>query len=495
MAEPPPPPPGVGPLPQAPLTGTSPTGVGVMGNSQTGPGVLGQSFGPIPGQTGAANDGVYGVGMNGVHGVSAFATGIGVLGEGGFNGIGVSGVSSGTGAGVKGFNDSAATPQATSNAGVWGESQNANGVYGISHSSQYAGVSANNDAGGLGVEGQSTSGVGVYGQTSGSGAAIAGGPGLMVAGVSGQNLSSGYGVWGSSASGDGVFGQGGKNGVHGETASPNDCAVYGHNSAAAGGTAGCGVGGQSSNSDGVYGQGGKNGVHGESASPNDSGVWGHNSAPKGSKGYGVSGTSDQNIGVYGSITKLLPGPPPWQVSLEGDFTRGIQGGFSERFIKGGNSTDPGKYEMFLSSINVIAGAVEPFSGFSSIKDWEIKVGSAPGLPPYSDSFDPGGFQSACESTFKKIQVRVLREAMNVYSGVSLLKVWTAINSLKSLAGAAPLPRHKYARWSFREIFSAAGMGARSDGLFHLSDMAGLIWNTSPLDSQESSHSWRNLLEP
>ena len=300
MAEPPPPPPGVGPLPQAPLTGTSPTGVGVMGNSQTGPGVLGQSFGPIPGQTGAANDGVYGVGMNGVHGVSAFATGIGVLGEGGFNGIGVSGVSSGTGAGVKGFNDSAATPQATSNAGVWGESQNANGVYEISHSSQYAGVSANNDAGGLGVEGQSTSGVGVYGQTSGSGAAIAGGPGLMVAGVSGQNLSSGYGVWGSSASGDGVFGQGGKNGVHGETASPNDCAVYGHNSAAAGGTAGCGVGGQSSNSDGVYGQGGKNGVHGKSASPNDSGVWGHNSAPKGSKGYGVSGTSDQNIGVYGS---------------------------------------------------------------------------------------------------------------------------------------------------------------------------------------------------
>ena len=199
--------------------------------------------------------------------------------------------------------------------------------------------------------------------------------------------------------------------------------------------------------------------------------------------------------IAGSITKLLPGPPPWQVSLEGDFTRGIQGGFSERFIKGGNSTDPGKYEMFLSSINVIAGAVEPFSGFSSIKDWEIKVGSAPGLPPYSNSFDPGGFQSACESTFKKIQVRVLREAMNVYSGVSLLKVWTAINSLKSLAGAAPLPRHKYARWSFREIFSAAGMGARSDGLFHLSDMAGLIWNTSPLDSQESSHSWRNLLEP
>jgi hypothetical protein len=86
---------------------------------------------------------------------------------------------------------------------------------------------------------------------------------------------------------------------------------------------------------------------------------------------------------------------------------------------------------------------------------------------------------------KKLQVRALREVIKVYAGVGLPDVWTAVNGLNKIAGQAPLPPHKFSAWSFREIISQAGMGARSDGLFHLSDVASLIRNTPPFDSSET----------
>jgi hypothetical protein len=67
--------------------------------------------------------------------------------------------------------------------------------------------------------------------------------------------------------------------------------------------------------------------------------------------------------------------------------------------------------------------------------------------------------------------------IKVYVGVGLPDVRTAINGLNKLAGQAQLPPHNYAGWSFREIFRQAGVGARSDGLFHLADLANLIRNT------------------
>jgi hypothetical protein len=247
------------------------------------------------------NDGVFGQGgSNGVHGESASQNASGVWGHnsapqqililGHMGGSGVAGTSD-------------------NNIGVYGKGalqggyfDGAVGVYGNSVFNGGAGVHGENTQGD-GVSGYSASGIGVHGvSNTGSGET----PVLnnltgMVAGVTGFNYGSGVGVSGSSASGDAIFGQGGKNGVHGESASQSDSGVWGHNSAAQGASVGYGVSGTSDNNDGVFGQGGKNGVHGESNSSNDSGVWGHNSAGKGAKkGYGVSGTSDNNIGVYGS---------------------------------------------------------------------------------------------------------------------------------------------------------------------------------------------------
>jgi hypothetical protein len=123
------------------------------------------------------------------------------------------------------------------------------------------------------------------------------------------------------------------------------------------------------------------------------------------------------------------------------------------------------------------GAVEKFSGFSSVKSLEL-----PG-PPHN----PGLME-------QKLRVRALGEMQNVYAGVGLPGVWAAINSLNKLAGRSAIPPSQYARWSFREIFSEAGSNALSNGFFHLSDMAKFLRRTPPTDmAQTGPVSWRSLL--
>jgi hypothetical protein len=133
-------------LPASPLVGTDQESAGMTGQSNTGPGVLGQSLGLAPTvqsdglKTSGApgSDGVRGEGWNGVHGIT------------------------GNGSGH-------ANPQP---AGVWGESDTTNGVYGSSTgwngvegeswSAAHAGVAGQNDAGGPGVWGSSTGNAGQF---------------------------------------------------------------------------------------------------------------------------------------------------------------------------------------------------------------------------------------------------------------------------------------------------------------------------------------------
>jgi hypothetical protein len=70
----------------------------------------------------------------------------GVLGQS-QNGEGVRGVSLNGGAGVTGISSA---PAASAQPGVWGESQNGEGVHGVSHSPNAAGISGHNDKGGMG---------------------------------------------------------------------------------------------------------------------------------------------------------------------------------------------------------------------------------------------------------------------------------------------------------------------------------------------------------
>jgi hypothetical protein len=136
------------------------------------------------------------------------------------------------------------------------------------------------------------------------------------------------------------------------------------------------------------------------------------------------------------------------------------------------------------------GAVEKYSGFSSVRRTYFAWATAPEWPaPFP--FPIGS------NVQKKLQIRALRETIAVYAGVGLIGVSSAINSLNRLAGQPPLPRHPYAGWSFREIFAEALIFPRHDGFRHVSDVAVLLRDTYPGDTapQTGPLSLRKLLEP
>ena len=149
------------PLPEDPVTGTSVGTVGVTGESNESFGVMGQSMGPA-GSIGspeyvAISDGVYGIGVNGVHGVAH-------TGKTNARGLG--------------------------NSGVLGENVNTGDVGGN---------------GGNGVSGVSAEGHGVYGQSAGNGVSD---PQTLsqFSGVCGVHLSNGPGVTGfATGTGAGVL--------------------------------------------------------------------------------------------------------------------------------------------------------------------------------------------------------------------------------------------------------------------------------------------------
>jgi hypothetical protein len=182
--------------------------------------------------------------------------------------------------------------------------------------------------------------------------------------------------------------------------------------------------------------------------------------------------------IAGGITKLTPPAPSSQ-----DWWASIMNS-----AEGGPSAVTGLLPATTgSNITFIVGAVEIYSGYSSINNKlviQVQYSSPPSGPPE-------------EPIYQKLQIRALREIIKVYKGVGLPNVWSVINYVNQLTLQPPLPLYKYAAWSFREIFSLAAVAARSDGSLHLSDLASLIAQTPPLDTAQTGppFSFRALLEP
>jgi hypothetical protein len=136
----------------------------------------------------------------------------------------------------------------------------------------------------------------------------------------------------------------------------------------------------------------------------------------------------------------------------------------------------------LGGVNIEYGAVETFSGSSSVADYKITFQEIEAMPE-SDA-----------SAFNKFQIRLEKKAKDVYVAVGLLSVWQLINRLKAMVGDAPLARPNFADWSFRNIISTTQISPRPDGSFHLSDLARFLTNTVPLDTAPSAaFSFRALL--
>jgi hypothetical protein len=263
-------PPSVPQLPENPLSGTSQTHAGVQGQSNSGPGVQGLSLGQPGSAVGnSLNDGVYGSGANGVHGVVDLDTGNGngVLGEGGA-GTGVMGTSTG-GTGVLGRGS-----------GVWGDNTG-------------TGLGVTGTGGGCGVKGQSNTGVGVYGRAAQDLSLLPIGPsapGTTPAPSEDINyrLPPRAGVSGESDTSPGVYGRSAATVVSATAPPPPPRA---------------GVTGESDTSPGVYGGSQSfDAVVGETSSNAHAGVTGRNLTTTG--GVGVYGVGGQYAGKFDGAVQV-----------------------------------------------------------------------------------------------------------------------------------------------------------------------------------------------
>jgi hypothetical protein len=235
----------------------------------------------------------------GIKGTNAATGGIGVWGES-QQFEGVHGVTHSQAAGVAGYNDNV-----QGGPGVWGESQHFEGVHGISHSPA-AGVAGYND--------DPQGGPGVWGEASkGGGEGVHGVSHTGFAGVAGynDNPQGGPGTWGRSEQGEGIHGETNSTafaavaGVELNTAS-NVAAVYGEQRGGGPGLYGIAHG----NGAGVFGTSANGeGVHGETTSPTLAAVAGITLNPSStgagvygeSRGQGPAGFFKGNVVVTGDI--------------------------------------------------------------------------------------------------------------------------------------------------------------------------------------------------
>ena len=141
---------------------------------------------------------------------------------------------------------------------------------------------------------------------------------------------------------------------------------------------------------------------------------------------------------------------------------------------------------FPSAANAIIGygVVEKYSGRSSMGEYQI-------------SFQNGPADPADRAPFDKLRIRLLRRSTDVDNGVGLLLLWRVINSLNTLIGAQPLPRHPYAGWSVGEILTVSNFPPDPTTRKYSSlALARFIKHTLPLDTDQGPTfvtSFRELL--
>ena len=121
----------------------------------------------------------------------------------------------------------------------------------------------------------------------------------------------------------------------------------------------------------------------------------------------------------------------------------------------------------MGGVNIEYGAVEKFSGVSSMGLYKITIDEINTM--------------VGDAAFNKFQLRLLKKAKEVYVNVGLQDVWNVINDLKGIVGDAPLPRPNFADWSVKNILDTARIPRRADGLFHLLDLVKFIQGTVPHD--------------
>lgn len=188
--------------------------------------------------------------------------------------------------------------------------------------------------------------------------------------------------------------------------------------------------------------------------------------------------------IAGSITGLLPDSPPWStpVSVGGSPAIGPLGQHVRGMVGNFQALD---FVVQLNDMTAYWGAVEIFSGVSSVRTGTIPAGSQQDAQVVLEN-----------GAYQKLKIRVLREKMTVYANTGMRQVASTINALLGLAGESPFPPHKFSAWSFRDIITELSLPADFQNFFHLSVVAAVLRDNDPSDTSAAApNSFRNLLEP
>jgi hypothetical protein len=218
---------------------------------------------------------------------------------------------------------------------------------------------------------------------------------------------------------DGVLGRG-KNGVHGQSASPTDSGVWGENTGGGTGVAGNGKGGfgwlgcsdpQFHQHAGVYGQSDQQGVMGLTTVPKGTGVYGGGTTGAQGDQIGVRGETATNVGVQGqSFGSGLAGRFIGDVEVTGDVRLVAGNDCGEHFRVSGTEPEPGTVMCICEDGTLSA----------SQRSYDRKVA---GVVSGAGSFKPGivlGAQS--ENTKSSIIALIGRVYCQVDAGDSPIEI-------------------------------------------------------------------------
>jgi hypothetical protein len=180
--------------------------------------------------------------------------------------------------------------------------------------------------------------------------------------------------------------------------------------------------------------------------------------------------------ILGGITQLSPGS--WNGQLLGNML--VPSGFPGPRPWPGVSqiplitSPPPPVPQEPTGANIEFGAVEIYSGFSSMANYQI-------------SFQDIPVTSTDASPYNKFQIRLYKRAIDVYIGVGLLQVWNVTNILNALTGDPPMPRSPYTGWSFRQILQVSNFQPDpKTNNFSLFGLAKFIKHTLPLDTDQGA---------
>jgi hypothetical protein len=120
--------------------------------------------------------------------------------------------------------------------------------------------------------------------------------------------------------------------------------------------------------------------------------------------------------------------------------------------------EPGNPDVAVAGVQIEFGAVDRFSGYSSVASWIVDKTKADGsiLGPYEGP-PPDPVPPSFYDPYRKFQIRLIKRRLDVYRGVGLPAVREAITKVSRLISDPPPLAPNPGDWSLREVSDYVGL--------------------------------------